>query len=575
MKITRIYIKNYKSIEKLDINPNAKLNVFIGENGTGKSNIFNAINWLLGPNYPTFNATTKQDHYLGNDNNKIHIQLYFEDDHLLDLDESKPSYHFSIKQHGVNIGASQSLRQKFCAAYVGVEREIADYLPSNRWSLLGRILLDVNKRFSEETVEGEEGELKSEKLRRELDRIRDELLFSVIDDSGDNIMDKLVGILQKESASQMNRREEDFQINFNLYDPWNFYRMLQVLVNEPELNLTFQASQMGTGAQAAITIAILRAYSEIKIGGCNPIFIDEPELFLHPQAQRNFYKLLRKLAEENEIQIFYTSHSPYLLSMENFDEIFVVRKSPQQGTYVRNADICNFAEDLRIREGICSDDATLKLHYKNAYEQTADSLSALEGFFAKKVILVEGESEALILPYFFEKIGFDYVKEKITIVKCGGKNELDRFYRLYSEFGIPCYVLFDGDKHNTVGEALEHSKKANNELLDILGETELKDFPDNTVHENYLGFEYDFNHALQLAGFEGVYNENHPEERSPKGLNLFLKIKPQIENSAVEIPEWISQVKDSVLNLPEEASSVLKKPPEQEEPSDLEDLPFD
>jgi len=242
---------------------------------------------------------------------------------------------------------------------------------------------------------------------------------------------------------------------------------------------------------------------------------------------------------------------------------------------VRNADIRKFAEDLRIREGICSDDATLKLHYKNAYEQTADSLSALEGFFAKKVILVEGESEALILPYFFEKIGFDYVKEKITIVKCGGKNELDRFYRLYSEFGIPCYILFDGDKHHTVGEALEHSKKANNELLDILEETEIRDFPDNAVHENYLGFEYDFNHALQLAGFEGVYSESHPEERSPKGLNLFLKIKPQIENSAVEIPEWISQVKDCVLNLPEEASSVLKKPPEQEEPSELEDLPFD
>jgi putative ATP-dependent endonuclease of OLD family len=572
MKITRIRIENYKSIEKLDIFPSARLNVFIGENSSGKSNIFDAINWLLGPNYPTFNATTKQDHYLGNENNKIHILLYFEDGYLLDLDESKDRYHFSIKQNGALHGASQALRQKFCAAYVGVEREIVDYLPSDRWSLLGRILLDVNKRFLEETVEGEP---KSEKLRKELDKIRDELLFSVIDDSGDNIMDKLVGILKKESASQMNRREEDFQINFNLYDPWNFYRMLQVLVNEPELNLTFQASQMGTGAQAAITIAILRAYSEIKIGGCNPIFIDEPELFLHPQAQRNFYKLLRKLAEENEIQIFYTSHSPYLLSMENFNEVFVVRRSPQKGTYVRNAAIRSFAEDLRIREGICSDDATLKLHYKNAYEQTADSLSALEGFFARKVILIEGESEALVVPYFFEKIGFDYVKEKITIVKCGGKNELDRFYRLYSEFGIPCYVLFDGDKHHTVEEALEHSKKANNELFDILRETEIRDFPDNAVHESYLGFEYDFNHALQFAGFEGVYSESHPEQRSPKGLNLFLKVKPQVENSTVEIPQWISQVRDAVLNLPEEASSVLKKPPEPEEPSELEDLPFD
>ena len=226
-----------KSIKELDIILSAKLNVFIGENGTGKSNIFDAINWLLGPNYPTFNASTKQDHYLGNENNKIHIKLYFEDGYLLDLDESKASYQFTIRQNGASLPASQAARQKFGAAYVGVEREIVDYLPSNRWSLLGRILLDVNKRFLEETVEGE---LKSEKLRGELDRIRDELLFSVTDDSGDNLMNKLVGILQKESASQMNKREEDFQINFNLYDPWNFYSMLQVLVNEPELNLTFK-----------------------------------------------------------------------------------------------------------------------------------------------------------------------------------------------------------------------------------------------------------------------------------------------------------------------------------------------
>ena len=86
MKITRIHIENYKSIRELDIKPNPKLNAFLGENSVGKSNIFKAIYWLLGPIYPTFNATTKQDHYLGDENNKILIQLYFEDNYLLELD---------------------------------------------------------------------------------------------------------------------------------------------------------------------------------------------------------------------------------------------------------------------------------------------------------------------------------------------------------------------------------------------------------------------------------------------------------------------------------------------------------
>jgi len=552
MKITRISIRNYKSIKELDFKPNPRLNIFIGENGVGKSNIFEAINWILGPTYPTFNATTKQDHYLGNENNKIIIQLHFENNYILELNESKDKYQFSITQEGNYQQDLSTLRAEFCSAYIGTERQIVDYLPSNRWSLLGRILLDINKRFCEEQTE--DGESKPEKLKKELDEIRDNLLFTVKGENGSEIMKDFITILQEESARQMNMSPENFKLNFNLYDPWNFYKTLQILVKEPEIGLEIQASQLGAGAQASITMAILRAYSEIKLRRGNPIFIDEPELFLHPQAQRNLYKILRKIADERDIQIFYTTHSPYLLSLEDFDEIFVVRKNKDRGTYIRYAEIDKFIEDLKIRKGVTTDATTLKLYYKNAFEQTADSISSLEAFFAQKVILVEGESEALILPYFLEKIGFDYVTEKITIVKCGSKNELDRFYRLYSEFGIPCFVIFDGDKD----KGNEDQRKINNELFDIIGETEIRDFPDGKVHENYLGFEYDFNYALKEAGFKDVYNEGNLKE-SPKGLRLFLKVKNQVDNGEAHVPDWISEIRRKIENLPEEVESVLKR----------------
>jgi len=571
MKITKIHIQNYKSIDNLNIKLNPKLNVFIGENGTGKSNIFDAINWLLGPTYPTFNATTKQDHYLGDENNKILIQLYFEDGYLLELDESKDKYQFSISKNGNYQKDLSTLRESFCSAYIGTERQIVDYLPSNRWSLLGRILLDINKRFMEETTK--DGEPKPEKLKKDLDRLRDELLFTVEDEDGTEIMKKFTTILQEESARQMNMKPSDFQLNFNLYDPWNFYKTLQILVKEPDIELEFQASQLGTGAQASITIAILRAYSEIKLGGGKPIFIDEPELFLHPQAQRNFYKILRKLADENNIQIFYIAHSPYLIYLEHFDEIFVVRKTKEKGTYIRNGDVDSFVVDLKIRKGIDTDREQLKLHYKNAFEQTADSISSLEAFFAKKVILVEGESEALMLPYFFEKINFNYIKEKMTIVKCGSKNELDRFYRLYSEFGIPCFLIFDGDKDK---ENKEEQKSVNDDLFEIIGETKIKDFPDSKVHENYLGFEYDFNHALKEAGFENVYNGSNPN-KSPKGLSLFLKVKGQMESPDAQIPLWVTQIIEKVKVLPEEIESVLKGEMIEvigEGVDEYEDIPF-
>lgn len=65
MKITRLYIKNYKSIKEIDICLSELVNVFIGENSVGKSNIFAAIDWMLGPVFPSFNNFSKEDYYRG------------------------------------------------------------------------------------------------------------------------------------------------------------------------------------------------------------------------------------------------------------------------------------------------------------------------------------------------------------------------------------------------------------------------------------------------------------------------------------------------------------------------------
>lgn len=558
MKIREIYIKNYKSIKELKIKPNSGLNAFIGENNTGKSNIFEAINWLLGPTYPTFNSTKKSDHYFGDEKNKIFIKLQFDDGYTFELDESKEKYNFSISQNGQWQKDLSSLRERFCCAYIGNERTIVDYLPSDRWSLLGRLLQDINKKFLEEKIQDGDREVKkSEKLKEDLDKIRDNLLFSVENSEGKKIMSDFINIIKKESAEQLNRSTDDFEVNLNLYDPWDFYRTLQIIVNEKDIDLKFQASQLGMGAQASITVAILKAYSEIKLGGKNPIFIDEPELFLHPQAQRNFYKILRKVANDKNIQIFYTTHSPYFLSLEYFDEIFLVRKTKDKGTYIRNANADEFLNDWAIRysKNITSIERKkeldkLRLHYKEAYEQTSDSMASTEAFFAKKIILVEGNSEALLLPFFFNKINFDWIKERIAIVKCGSKNEIDRFYRLYAELGIPCFVIFDGDKDKNDDK---RHKEINNALFKILKENSISDFPDSKIKDNYLGFQNDFNFALKEAGYKDVYNESDPN-KSIKGLSLFFKVKNQ---TSIKIPLWVNEIKNKVLKLRNEAVSVL------------------
>lgn len=200
--------------------------------------------------------------------------------------------------------------------------------------------------------------------------------------------------------------------------------------------------------------------------------------------------------------------------------------------------------DLRLRKGINTDEANIMLQYKNAYEETGDTQKANEGFFAKKIILVEGQSESLVLPYLFEKLNYDYIGKGVTIVRCGDKEELDRFYRLYTEFGIPCYMIFDGDRQNEGTEAEAGSIAKNRAILSLFGVG--IDFPNNTVQEKYLGFERTFDQNLGL-----ITNQ--------KGLALFKQVRREIPG-VPQVPAWVQEVITRVEALNENTTSALLRP---------------
>ena len=218
---------------------------------------------------------------------------------------------------------------------------------------------------------------KSDVFKSEMQRIRDDILFSVKDDGGNNLMDTFISILRSETARQLNRAPADFNVDLNMYDPWNLFRTMQIMVNEAETGMTFRASDLGMGVQASITIAILKAYSQLKLKNQTPIFIDEPELYLHPQGRRNFYKIIRELAD-NGTQVFITTHSTEFVSLDRFNEINIVRKSMDKGTYIRKAAAADFVADLKKRNGIESSEDDLMFRYKDAYENTGDSQRASE-----------------------------------------------------------------------------------------------------------------------------------------------------------------------------------------------------
>ena len=217
----------------------------------------------------------------------------------------------------------------------------------------------------------------------------------------------------------------------------------------------------------------------------------------------------------------------------------------ERGTYIRQAKPDSFVKDLHLRYPklpAVTPESVME-QYMNAFENTGDSQKASEAMFARKVILVEGESEVLILPYLFRLLGYDPILDGVTVVRCGGKSEIDRFYRLYSEFGIPCFIIFDGDYHNKGKQDEKGTIDKNHGILSIFGVD--ADFPDDTVTDNYLGFKYRLEENLGIG-----------EVGEAKALRLYQRTKEVIKRSD-QVPVWIHQVIEKIKALPMEAESIL------------------
>ncbi|MBQ9082491.1 MAG: ATP-dependent endonuclease, partial [Clostridia bacterium] len=60
-----------------------------------------------------------------------------------------------------------------------------------------------------------------------------------------------------------------------------------------------------------------------------------------------------------------------------------------------------------------------------------------EGFFADKVILVEGNTEGYALPIYFRKMGFDLDASNTVLIECGSVDNINPVCRIFTAFHIP------------------------------------------------------------------------------------------------------------------------------------------
>jgi hypothetical protein len=155
------------------------------------------------------------------------------------------------------------------------------------------------------------------------------------------------------------------------------------------------------------------------------LLIEEPELYLRPQAQRYLYRLLREFALAGN-QVVYSTHSPAFLNVARLDELVFVERLPQTGTRALQPEPVSADEDFRV--------------------MTEFDAARSELFLARAVVLVEGLTEKLVLPFVFSALGYDVDREAISIIECGGKPNIPLFARICRATGIPFVVVHDSDR---------------------------------------------------------------------------------------------------------------------------------
>jgi hypothetical protein len=107
------------------------------------------------------------------------------------------------------------------------------------------------------------------------------------------------------------------------------------------------------------------------------------------------------------------------------------------------------------------------------------SAEVSEGFFAKKVILVEGASDKAILEALYLRKERSSISEGICIIDVGGKKKLDKPAFIFDALRIPIFVIVDNDE-SSVGAEQKPSEIGYNRLLQAIlrvPNNEIEDWP--------------------------------------------------------------------------------------------------
>ena len=341
MFIKNLEVKNFKcfdnEIQSLDFSiPDGKtvgsgLNIFIGENNTGKSTIFEAIDFLR-------DGTKKELKEIKNkkasDNDEISIQIVFTENirevvNNFSQENKKQVFekyiyednnkeYFKLLRSSKDIkslqlwnnqnsnfkneaGIDAPLKKLFENNFVWSDTNPNNEVSFGATTICGNLLKVIARSFAETDDYRSFSNQFNKTFNSEESGLRKELK---------NIEEKTQTIFSEQFG------DAQISFHFNELKIDSFFKNTKIEVDDGILTYM---EETGSGMQRSIALALLQVYADelVKHPENNNIlkpfflFIDEPEICLHPRAQKKLLDSILKLSKTK--QIFIATHSPYFL----------------------------------------------------------------------------------------------------------------------------------------------------------------------------------------------------------------------------------------------------------------------